>query len=60
MVELMDEFDLDDPMLTMEEDNEAMNYAIYPDALIYPMLGLQEEVELSGKLKRYFGKTSTT
>lgn len=56
MVELMDEFDLDDPMLTMEEyANEAMNYAIYPDALIYPMLGLQEEVgELSGKLKRYF------
>ena len=60
MVELMDEFDLDDPMLTMEEyANEAMNYAIYPDALIYPMLGLQEEVgELSGKLKRYFRKTS--
>ena len=56
MVELMDKFDLDDPMLTMEEyANEAMNYAIYPDALIYPMLGLQEEVgELSGKLKRYF------
>ena len=56
MVELMDEFDLDDPMLTMEEyANDAMNYAIYPDALIYPMLGLQEEVgELSGKLKRYF------
>jgi NTP pyrophosphatase (non-canonical NTP hydrolase) len=56
MVELMDEFDFDDPMLTMEEyANEAMNYAIYPDALIYPMLGLQEEVgELSGKLKRYF------
>ena len=56
MVELMDELDLDDPMLTMEEyANEAMNYAIYPDALIYPMLGLQEEVgELSGKLKRYF------
>lgn len=56
MVELMDEFDFDDPMLTMEEyASEAMNYAIYPDALIYPMLGLQEEVgELSGKLKRYF------
>ena len=56
MVELMDKFDFDDPMLTMEEyANEAMNYAIYPDALIYPMLGLQEEVgELSGKLKRYF------
>jgi len=56
MVELMDDFDFDDPILTMEEyATEAMNYAIYPDALIYPMLGLQEEVgELSGKLKRYF------
>lgn len=56
MVELQEEFDWDTPSMTMEEyASSAMDKAIYPDALIYPMLGLQGEVgELSEKLKKWF------
>jgi len=56
MVELNDKFDWEAPSMTMEEYSvEAMDKAIYPDALIYPMLGLQSEVgELSQHLKRFF------
>jgi NTP pyrophosphatase (non-canonical NTP hydrolase) len=58
MVELMNELDVpwDTQPMTLEDyAAQAMDKAIYPDALIYPMLGLSGEVgELSEKLKRFF------
>jgi len=42
-------------MVMHDYAEQAMQHAIYPDALIYPMLGLQGEVgELSEKLKKFF------
>lgn len=55
MVELMEDFFENEPMTLEQYQTAAMEKAIYPDALIYPMLGLQGEVgELSEKLKKYF------
>jgi len=56
MVELNEMFDWEaEPMTFSEYQTDAMDKAIYPDALIYPMLGLQGEVgELSEKLKKFF------
>lgn len=57
MRELDEQLDLDFfQTMDMEEyQSAAMETAIYPDALIYPMLGLQGEVgELSEKLKKFF------
>jgi len=42
-----------------EYHTEAMNTAIYPGHLIYPLLGLQGEVgEFSEKVKKYFRDTT--
>lgn len=56
MLELNDQLDFEFMSMDFEEyATQAMETAIYPDALIYPMLGLQGEVgELSEKLKKYF------
>lgn len=56
MVELQEEFDFDRVPLDMDEyEASVAEYCFYPDALIYPMLGLQGEVgELSEKLKKFF------
>ena len=55
MVELMEDFFENEPMTLEQYQTAAMEKAIYPDALIYPMLGLQGEIgELSEKLKKYF------
>ena len=57
MVELMNEADFwsEDEMSLNHYQNCAMETAIYPDELLYPMLGLQGEVgELSEKLKKHF------
>ena len=57
MVELMNEADFwDEDNLTLNDyQNSAMETAIYPDELIYPLLGLQSECgELSSKLKKHF------
>lgn len=60
-MDFIDEFnnDNDDWLINSLDMNDyaeqVMQHAIYPDALIYPMLGLQGEVgELSEKLKKYF------
>lgn len=52
----LEQMDFDFGSMDMEEyQATAMQTAIYPDALIYPMLGLQGEVgELSEKLKKFF------
>ena len=56
MVELNEDFDWEAISMDMDEyQTQAMNTAIYPDELLYPMLGLQSEVgELAGKLKKHF------
>ena len=56
MVELQTEFEFEEVPMTMNDyQTMAMESAIYPDALIYPMLGLQGEVgELAEKLKKHF------
>ena len=55
MVELQHQFAFMEDMNMDDYAEQAMETAIYPDKLIYPMLGLQGEVgELSEKLKKYF------
>ena len=57
----LEQMDFDFGSMDMEEyQATAMQTAIYPDALIYPMLGLQGEVgELSEKLKKFFRDNDT-
>tara|TARA_B100001059_G_scaffold233587_1_gene273970 strand:- start:863 stop:1255 length:393 start_codon:yes stop_codon:yes gene_type:complete len=59
MDDLFDRWGEEEMLMTFEEyQEEAANTAIYPGALIYPMLGLQGEIgELSEKLKKYFRDT---
>ena len=56
MVELMQDMDWQEEPMTFDEyEASALETAIYPDALLYPVMGLMGEAgEIAEKVKKYY------